>query len=100
MAVVRAKVVRAVRVPASGATTVRVRAVAPRVPVRAAHAAASVGAKAAAITSRAAVHRATVPHVAAVAAVAAVPQAHSDVRAASPQRPVRTVWQSAMSMRS
>lgn len=100
VAVVRAKVVRAVRVPASGATTVRVRAVAPRVPVRAAHAAASVGAKAAAITSRAAVHRATVPHVAAVAAVAAVPQAHSDVRAASPQRPVRTVWQSAMSMRS
>lgn len=73
---------------------------APRVPVRAAHAAASVGAKAAAITSRVAVHRATVPHVAAVAAVAAVPQAHSDVRAASPQRPVRTVWQSAMSMRS
>ncbi len=100
VAVVRAKVVRAVRVPASGATTVRVRAAAPRVPVRAAHAAASVGAKAAAITSRVAVHRATVPHVAAVAAVAAVPQAHSDVRAASPQRPVRTVWQSAMSMRS
>ena len=78
VAVVRAKVVRAVRVPASGATTVRVRAAAPRVPVRAAHAAASVGAKAAAITSRAAVHRATVPHVAAVAAVAAVPQAHSE----------------------
>ena len=43
VAVVRAKVVRAVRVPASGATTVRVRAAAPRVPVRAAHAAASVG---------------------------------------------------------
>ena len=68
VAVVRAKVVRAVLVPASGATTVRVRAAAPRVPVRAAHAAASVGAKAAAIISRAAAHRATVPHVAAVAA--------------------------------
>lgn len=94
--VVRAKAVRAVLVPANGVITVRVRAV----PHKAALAVDSVAAKAAAATSRAAEPRAMVPHAAVAAAVAAVPLVLSAVRAASPRRPVRTVWQSVMSMRS
>lgn len=95
--VVRAKAVRAVLVPANGVITVRVRAVPHKA---AALAVDSVAAKAAATTSRAAEPRAMVPHVAVAAVVAAVLLVLSAVRAASPLRPVRTVWQSVMSMRS
>ena len=94
--VVRDKAVRAVLVPANGVITVRVRAV----PHKAALAVDSVAAKAAAATSRAAEPRAMVPHAAVAAVVAAVLLVLSAVRAASPLRPVRTVWQSVMSMRS
>lgn len=95
--VVRAKAVRAVLVPANGGITVRVRAVPHKA---AALAVDSVAAKAAAATSRAAEPRAMVPHAAVAAVVAAVLLVLSAVRAASPRRPVRTVWQSVMSMRS
>lgn len=95
--VVRAKAVRAVLVPANGVITVRVRAVPHKA---AALAVDSVAAKAAAATSRAAELRAMVPHAAVAAVVAAVLLVLSAVRAASPLRPVRTVWQSVMSMRS
>ena len=95
--VVRAKAVRAVLVPANGVITVRVRAVPHKA---AALAVDSVAAKAAATTSRAAEPRAMVPHAAVAAVVAAALLVLSAVRAASPLRPVRTVWQSVMSMRS
>ena len=96
VAVVR---VRAELAPASGDTIVRVRAVAPKVLHSPVHAVDSVVAPVPATTSRAAAHRAMVPHVV-VVVVAAVPQAHSDVRAASPRRRVRTVWRSVTNMRS